>query len=55
MAFEVGGWWEVEPEVGRAAIGVKDRVGKLKALGNGQVPLQAAVAYSILERLFNDT
>ena len=54
LAFEVGGWWEVEPEIGRVAIGVKDRTGKLKALGNGQVPLQAAVAYSILSKLLND-
>jgi len=46
------GWWESESDVGRVADGVADRVGKLKALGNGQVPLQAAVAYSILEALF---
>lgn len=48
-------WNAVESDVGRVAHDVADRVGKLKALGNGQVPLQAAVAYSILERLFNDT
>jgi DNA (cytosine-5)-methyltransferase 1 len=47
------GWWKSEPDVGRVANGVADRVGKLKALGNGQVPLQAAVAYSILEECFN--
>lgn len=46
------GWWQSEPNVGRVADGVADRVGKLKALGNGQVPLQAAVAYSILSELF---
>jgi DNA (cytosine-5)-methyltransferase 1 len=47
------GWWKSEPDVGRVANGVANRVGKLKALGNGQVPLQAAVAYSILDKLFN--
>ncbi|HET8686452.1 MAG TPA: hypothetical protein VFM18_07285, partial [Methanosarcina sp.] len=47
------GWWESEPNVGRVANGVADRMGKLKALGNGQVPLQAAVSYSILKELFN--
>lgn len=45
--------WEVEPDVGRVADEVAFRVAKLKALGNGQVPLQMAVAYSILEELFN--
>jgi DNA (cytosine-5)-methyltransferase 1 len=47
-------WWQLEPDIPRVANGVADRVGKLKALGNGQVPLQAAVAYSILEEMFND-
>ena len=41
-------WWSIEPDVGRVAHGVASRVGKLKALGNGQVPLQAAVAWKIL-------
>lgn len=45
-------WNAVESDVGRVAHDVADRVGKLKALGNGQVPLQAAVAYRILEGLF---
>ena len=47
------GWWEVEPDVGRTTLDNKDRSSQLKALGNGQVPLQMAVAYSILEELFN--
>jgi DNA (cytosine-5)-methyltransferase 1 len=46
-------WNETESLVGRVANDVADRVGKLKALGNGQVPLQAAVAYSMLSELFN--
>lgn len=47
----IKGWWQLEPDVGRVVDGVADRVGKLKALGNGQVPLQAAVAYSILKSM----
>jgi DNA (cytosine-5)-methyltransferase 1 len=42
------GWWDAEPDVGRVASGVVSRVDRLKALGNGQVPLQAALAWRIL-------
>lgn len=42
------GWWEAEPNVGRVADGVASRVDRLKACGNGQVPLQAAVAWKLL-------
>jgi len=31
-------WWAVEPDVGRVAYGVPDRVDRLKALGNAVVP-----------------
>ena len=31
-------WWEVEPPLGRVVDGYPDRVGELKALGNGIVP-----------------
>lgn len=31
-------WWETEPALGRVADGVADRVGQLRAIGNGQVP-----------------
>lgn len=41
-------WWAVEPDVGRVAHGVADRVQRLKALGNGQVPQCAAQAWRIL-------
>jgi len=45
-------WWESEPEVGRMADGVASRVDRLKAIGNGQVPLCAATAFKLLkERL----
>ncbi len=41
-------WWATEPPVGRVAHGVADRVGQLRALGNGQVPQVAALAWEIL-------
>ena len=41
-------WWEIEPNVGRVANGVAARVDRLKAVGNGQVPLCAATAWRIL-------
>ena len=37
-----------EPIVGRVAHGVANRIHRLKAIGNGQVPQCAAVAFSIL-------
>lgn len=43
-----GSWWSVEPDVGRVAYGLAARVDRLKALGNGQVPLVAATAWQIL-------
>jgi DNA (cytosine-5)-methyltransferase 1 len=43
-----GNWWEVEPNMGRMADGVADRVDRLKAIGNGQVPAVAATAWRIL-------
>lgn len=43
-----GSWWKSEPDLGRVAYGVASRVDRLKALGNGQVPLQAAIAFKIL-------
>jgi DNA (cytosine-5)-methyltransferase 1 len=33
-----GGWWATEPDVGRVAHGVPDRVDRLRALGNAVVP-----------------
>jgi len=41
-------FWAIEPNVGRVANGVADRVDRLKAIGNGQVPLCAATAWRIL-------
>ena len=42
------GWWESEPDVGRVAHGVAARVDRLRALGNGQVPAVAALAWRVL-------
>ena len=41
-------WWQSEPDVGRVAHGVAARVDRLKAIGNGQVPLCAATAWRLL-------
>ena len=42
-------WWTVEPNVGRVAHGVAARMERIKAIGNGQVPLCAASAWRILK------
>ena len=48
-------WWQRDPadgaaesRLGRVAYGVADRIHRLKAIGNGQVPLVAATAFNIL-------
>ena len=49
-------WWEADPadaakpELGRVAHGVAHRVDRLKAIGNGQVPSVAALAFTILSK-----
>ncbi len=42
-------WWAFEPDVGRVANGLAGRVDRLKAIGNGQVPLCAATAWELLK------
>jgi DNA (cytosine-5)-methyltransferase 1 len=44
--------WKTEPELGRVADGVEHRTNRLKAIGNGQVPLCAATAFNILKARF---
>jgi DNA (cytosine-5)-methyltransferase 1 len=39
------GWWSAEPGMGRMAHGVAHRAHRIKSIGNGQVPLQAAFAW----------
>jgi DNA (cytosine-5)-methyltransferase 1 len=54
-AVECGNWWLFEPDVGRMADRMAARVDRLKAIGNGQVPAVAALAWNILiERLNNE-
>ena len=42
-------FWAIEPNVGRVVDGMATRVDRLKAIGNGQVPLCAATAWRILK------
>jgi len=42
-------WWQTEPRLDRVAYGVAARMDRLKAIGNGQVPLCAATAWRILK------
>jgi len=44
------GYWDSEPALGRVAHGVACRVDRLKAIGNGQVPQVAALAWNILSK-----
>lgn len=41
--------WPVEPGVGRVVDGLAQRVDRIKALGNGQVPRVVASAFDILK------
>ena len=41
-------WWKVESNLDRVVDGMASRVDRLKAIGNGQVPLCAATAWRIL-------
>ena len=41
-------FWKIEPNVGRVVDGVAAGMDRLKAIGNGQVPLCAATAWRIL-------
>ena len=41
--------WKTEPDICRMVNGVADAMDRLKAIGNGQVPLCAATAWNILK------
>jgi DNA (cytosine-5)-methyltransferase 1 len=41
-------WWSTEPNVGRVADGIPNRVDRIKCLGNAVVPLQARTAFKRL-------
>ena len=53
--FGSSNWWFCEPNIQRVAHGVASRVDRLKAIGNGQVPLCAATAWSILMERINES
>jgi DNA (cytosine-5)-methyltransferase 1 len=44
--------WKTEPDICRVVNGVSNAVDRLKALGNGQVPLCAATAWKLLNERF---
>ncbi len=48
FAERVGSIWGIKSPLGRVAHGVANRVDRLKAIGNGQVPAVAALAWRIL-------
>jgi len=47
--MEQGTWWAEERGLPRLAEGQKDRVNRLKCLGNGIVPASGALAFMTLE------
>lgn len=47
-AFAAGCWWATESPVVRRLHGVANRTHRIRALGNGQVPIQAAYAWIAL-------
>ncbi len=44
-------WWSIEPDVGRVAHGVANRVDRLKVLGNGQVSGVVRKAWELLNEI----
>lgn len=50
-ALAGSGWWDTEPDVGRVADGISQRVDRLRGLGNSVVPLQAKTAFERLMRI----
>ena len=44
----VSDWWQIEPNVGRVANGVSDRVDRLKGLGNAIVPQVAELVGALV-------
>ena len=53
--FRPEGNWSVEPNVGRVADGISDRIHRIKALGNAVVPqLAYLIGMSIIKAMQND-
>jgi len=53
--MDVHDWVQEEAQVGRTTTEKENRANRLKALGNGQVPLQAATAFSILWKIMKES
>ena len=51
IGSRVGGWWSVEHGMGRVVDGMANRGHRLRALGNGQIPIVAATAFLELSGL----
>lgn len=49
------GWWDYQPDICRVVDGMANRVDRLRALGNGQVPMAAATAWRYLMEQLVDT
>ncbi len=49
----VGGWWKDTSHLDGMDDGVAYRMDRLKAIGNGQVPIVAATAFTQLQRILN--
>jgi DNA (cytosine-5)-methyltransferase 1 len=47
-------FWSIEPKLGRVVNGLAARLDRLKAIGNGQVPLCAATAWKLLKERLNE-
>jgi DNA (cytosine-5)-methyltransferase 1 len=41
-------WWDAEPELGRVANGIPNRMDRVERLGNAQVPAVARIAFELL-------
>ena len=50
-----GEWWAVEPELGRVAHGIPNRVDRLKCLGNAIVPQVAAEIIKVIKEVDDRT
>jgi len=48
LPAELDGYWDTEPDIPRVAARVKDRVNRLRGLGNAIVP---QVAYEIIKAI----
>ena len=46
------GYWTTEPELGRVAHGIPNRVDRLKCLGNAIVPQVAYEIFKAIDKLF---